>query len=111
MTMGGQYNLIARLISGYDPVVPEMIRGLLGATNAQMEHLMTQMRGLQLPPPLQVMPLQDCVDLAIFMIRTTINAQQLSLGVRGTGGHIDVATITRRDGLQFVQQKKILGER
>jgi len=57
-----------------------------------------------------MLALQDCVNLAIFFIHTTIEAQELSVGVRGVGGEIDVATVTRRDGLQFVQRKKIVGE-
>jgi hypothetical protein len=60
--------------------------------------------------PLAVLPLQDCVDLALFFIRTTIVAQQLTVGIRGCGGSIDVATITRREGLRFVQRKRIVGE-
>jgi hypothetical protein len=60
--------------------------------------------------PLQALPLQDCVDLAIFFIRTTINAQNLIVGLRGVGGPIEVATVTRREGLQFVQKKRIVGE-
>lgn len=64
-----------------------------------------------MPIPLQAMPLQDCVDLAIFFIRTTAEAQRLTFGIRGVGGPIDVATITRREGLRFVQRKKVVGER
>jgi hypothetical protein len=61
--------------------------------------------------PLEAMPLQDCVDLAIFFIRTTIDAQKLTVGIRGCGGPIDVATITRREGLKFIPQKKVYGEK
>ncbi len=32
------------------------------------------------------------------------------MGIRGCGGPIDVATVTRRDSFRFVQQKKITGE-
>lgn len=60
--------------------------------------------------PLAAMPLQDCVDLAIFFIRTTITAQRLTLGISGCGGPIDVAIITRREGLRFIQRKQIVGE-
>lgn len=56
------------------------------------------------------MPLQDCVNLAIFFIRTTIDAQNLSVGVRGVGGPIDVAVITASEGIQFIQRKQIVGE-
>jgi hypothetical protein len=36
--------------------------------------------------------------------------QTFSVAVRGVGGAIDLATITRIDGLKDVQVKKITGE-
>jgi len=60
--------------------------------------------------PLLAMPLQDCVDLALFFIQTTIAAQRLTVGLRGCGGPIDVATITRREGVHYIQKKQIVGE-
>jgi len=35
----------------------------------------------------------------------------LAIGIRGVGGPIDVAIVTRTDGLQYVQRKLIRGER
>ena len=60
--------------------------------------------------PYDLLPLQDCVDLAIFLIRTTITAQNLAIGVRGVGGVIEVATVTRAGGLKSIQRKEIHGE-
>jgi hypothetical protein len=57
------------------------------------------------------LPLQDCVELATFLIRTTIIAQGLSVDLRGVGGPIDVAIITRTEGLQYIQQKNVHGEK
>jgi hypothetical protein len=37
--------------------------------------------------------------------------QNWIVGVRGVGGAIDVATITRTDGFQSVQRKAIVGEK
>ncbi len=65
---------------------------------------------LQLTIPYQVLPLQDCIDLAIFLIRTTTTAQNLSIGIRGVGGAIDVAVITQREGLRIIQRKELVGE-
>ena len=62
------------------------------------------------PIPYQFLPLQDCVDLSIFLIRTTIKLQTWLVGVRGVGGAIDVATITRIEGFRAIQQKRIVGE-
>ena len=55
-------------------------------------------------------PVQDCVDLATFLIRTTMTLQGLAIGVRGVGGPIDVAVITPTVGLEYVQRKNIHGE-
>ncbi len=61
--------------------------------------------------PFAFLPLQDCVDISIFLIRTTATIQSWITGVRGVGGAIDVAMITRTEGFKAVQQKRIKGER
>ena len=60
--------------------------------------------------PWQFLPLQDCVDLCIFAIRSTITLQKWVVDVRGVGGAIDVATVTRTEGFKYIQQKKIIRE-
>jgi hypothetical protein len=51
--------------------------------------------------------LQECVDIATVLIRVTIELQSLTLGIRGVGGPIDVAIITKRHGTRIIQQKSI----
>lgn len=110
ITWGGQRQFVDRLLRGYALELPELVRNALNLKPAQMSELTKALQPLQMSIPVQMLALQDCVNLAIFFIRTTIEAQELSVGVRGVGGEIDVATITRRDGLHFVQRKKIVGE-
>ncbi|MBI3660174.1 hypothetical protein HY230_06850 [Candidatus Acetothermia bacterium] len=109
---GGQKEFTDRLIQGFDDKLPEMVTNFLQLPNTKAneirEHLKQQ---LSVRIPYQFLPLQDCVDLAIFLIRTTINIQNWYVGVRGVGGAIDVATITRIDGFKPIQQKNIVGER
>ena len=81
----------------------------LGPEEASVLEEKLQRFGMMLP--LGVMPLQDCVDAAILFLRTTIDAQRLTVGVRGCGGAIEVATLTRIAGFRFVQRKTIQGER
>lgn len=64
-----------------------------------------------LPIPYQFLPLQDCVDLSIFLVRTTIELQKWMIDIRGVGGVIDVATITRTEGFKYVQRKEIKGDK
>lgn len=106
ITWGGQREIVDRLIMGIDPKLTEYLK----AQNIIDTEFNNILQDLQMKIPLAAMPLQDCVDLAIFFIRTTITAQQLTVGIRGCGGPIDVATITRREGLKFIQKKHITGE-
>jgi hypothetical protein len=108
VTWGGQREIVDRLIQGYDSRLIQIAQQALALTPQQVATFVSAAQpALQLPLPIQFMPLQDHVDLAIFFIRTTIDAQKLTVGLRGCGGPIDVATITRRRGLNFIQKKEI----
>ena len=111
LTWGGQKEFVDRLMQGFDDNLPSLIQHSLQLSDPQRESLRNDLRNsLALPIPFQFLPLQDCVDLAIFLLRTTIALQKWIIGVRGVGGAIDIATITRTGGFQPVQQKKITGE-
>ncbi|MFP3896729.1 MAG: hypothetical protein ACLFV5_07845 [Anaerolineales bacterium] len=107
MTWGGDLQIASRLIHGYDPQLLSILQRELdlGERIDQIQSILRE--NLEFRIPYQVMPLQDCVDLATFMIESTISAQNLSVGVRGVGGPIDVAVITRTRGLQYIQRKSL----
>ena len=106
---GGQRNIVDKIIKGYDAGILAVIKNELDLDDDQIGALEKRLNQFELSIPLKAMPLQDCVDLAIFIIKTTIEAQRLTLGIRGTGGPIDVAVINR-DGLRYIQKKEIVGE-
>ena len=111
MAWGGQLEVATRLIHGFDPALPGLLEEATGWERPRLEEFLAGMRPkIEWRVPYQILPLQDCVDLALFLIRTTITAQALSIGIRGVGGFIDVATITRMGALQPVQRKKVHGE-
>jgi hypothetical protein len=108
MTWGGQLQVASRIINGYDPALPHILQSELDLDEERIGELLSKLRRkLEFSIPYQVLPLQDCVDLATFMVHTTMKAQNLAVGVRGVGGPIDVAIITRTSGLQYVQRKSI----
>jgi hypothetical protein len=108
---GGQREYADRLITGFDGNLPNIAKQFLSLTDQQSDALRQEMQGmLQAPVPFAFLPLQDCVDLAIFLIRTTILMQRWVLGIRGVGGAIDVAVITQTDGFVEIQKKRITGE-
>jgi hypothetical protein len=111
LTWGGQGEFVNRLIMGFANTLPTIISKALKLNQTQIETMNEVIKPLQMQIPLQAMPLQDCIDLAIFFIRTTIDAQRLTVAVRGCGGPIDIAVITRGKDLIFVQRKKVVGEK
>lgn len=109
---GGQLGFTTRLIKGMDPELPDFVQKHLNITDEQKASLGNYLEtALLLRIPYQFLPLQDCVDLSIFLVRTSIEIQTWLVDVRGVGGAIDVATITRTDGFRYVQQKTIVGQR
>lgn len=108
---GGQLQFTTRLLQGFDPHLPAIIQQSLNLSDTQTAILRDRLVGaLSLPIPYQFLPLQDCVDLSIFLIRTTMELQTWLVDVRGVGGAIDVATITRTKGFVPIQEKTILGQ-
>lgn len=111
VTWGGQREYIDRLIRGFDDSLPAKVQHSYGQSGEHNRRLFQEIaRASQLPIPFQFLPLQDCVVLTIFLIRTTITLQKWLVSPRGVGGAIDVATITRTEGYRTVQQKQITGE-
>jgi hypothetical protein len=113
-TWGGQHQFISRLINGFDPMALPAARDFLAVPIQQGEGpdpLDAELRAkLAARIPWQFLPLQDCVDLSIFLVRTTITLQKWIVDVRGVGGAVDVATVTRVKGFEYIQQKTITGE-
>ena len=108
---GGQDNIVDRIIDGYDRQLLLELQQFFSLSNEQIEsfraHLISQVAHRI---PYEILALQDCVDLATYLIRTTIKAQSLATDYRGVGGPIDVAKITRTDGFSWIQRKEIRGE-
>jgi len=111
MLWGGQSEYVDRLTQGFDGRLPQLVQASLGLDDAGRDRLREHLKAnLNLPIPYPFLPLQDCVDLTIFLIRTTMTLQKWVVGIRGVGGAIDVATITRIGGFRPIQQKTVTGE-
>jgi len=110
MTWGGQLELVSRMIHGFDPSLPEILRQTLNLSPEQVQIVKQNLSGLEFPIPYGILPLQDCINLAISMIRSTITFQDLAGVVRGVGGPIEVTVITRTKGLEYIQKKELHGE-
>lgn len=111
LVWGGQREYADRLIHGFDGNLPSVVQEFLQIDDAQRDALRQRlMERLQVPVPFAFLPLQDCIDLAFFLIRTTIVMQHWIVGVRGVGGAIDLGVVTQAEGFSDVQRKRIVGE-
>ena len=108
MSWGGQLEVASTLIHGYHPAILSILAQQHGLDDEQVQKFKVtcgQVTGLRIP--YQVLPLQDSVDLAILIIKTTISAQSLSMSLRGVGGVIEVVTVTRTKGVTDVQRRTL----
>jgi hypothetical protein len=108
ISWGGMTYLGERLLNGVAPRAIELVTDELGLSDDQAEALKRRWeQELSLSIPYQLLPLQDCIDLATFLVDMTANVMTWTIGIQGVGGDVDVATITGADGFQSIQQKKI----
>ncbi len=110
ITWGGQREVVDRLLRGYDMRALDVVREHLSLDATQVGEIERKLGMLSMQIPVQMLPLQDCIDLAIFFVRTTIAAQTLTIGLRGCGGPIDIAVITPEKDFLWVHKKDLRGE-
>ena len=104
---GGQTEIVQRIWLGYQDGLPTRLQQTVGLTDAQRLQIEQALVQEGLAIPIGIMALQDCVNLAETLIRTTIAMQQLSMVLRGVGGPIDIVTITRTEGVKPVRLKEV----
>jgi hypothetical protein len=105
----GQTDVVTRLILGFDPRINKLSWFLPNHVD-ELEKLNYVIR-------FDAMTLQDAIDFAIFLIRTTIDMQRFSDGIvldpgdiPGTGGSIDISIVRPNEGFSWVQKKELKGE-
>lgn len=59
---------------------------------------------LEAPASYDGMPVQDAVNFAVYILRTTIGYTEFSLGVPACGGPIQVATVLADRGFQWIER-------
>ena len=109
MSWGGQTQIVTRLINGYDPSIPNALAGAFPDIKAK-EFNGVLASAAPMVFPWEYLPIQSCIDLAILLIRTTMEAQRLSVTPRGVGGMIEVAIVTPQLGFKWIQRYELQGE-
>jgi len=109
----GQPEAIARILNGFSLAVPDALATLgVGLDLAQaysVVEAVQQQINPQMAPP--AMPIQDAIDLAEFLVHSTIQFVRFSPGPPTVGGPIEIATITKHEGFKWVRRKHFFDSR
>lgn len=105
---GGDKSVVERLIQGRDLRIDNLILqdASLNDTHDKLRIIFNDVATRHLLP-LGAYALQDAINLARFLIETTIKMQELSLNESSVGGAIDICCITKSDGCITISKKKV----
>ena len=97
----GLTDAITRIIKGADP---RMGAALAERLQISVEEAWQWLGQFEYPIAFEGMPLQDAIDLAVYLVEMTIGRYRFAVGAPVCGGEVDVAVITPR-GFTWVYRK------
>lgn len=101
----GEGQAVMRLVKGYGPALPIALKEI-GIPDKQIPAAMGIIDNhLRVPLSYPPMPIQDAIDLAVFLVEATIMFSRFTPGAPTVGGPIDVAAITKHEGFRWVSRK------
>jgi hypothetical protein len=101
----GEYEAMDRLLLGVGVNFRNVLIGE-GLAPEQVDTAVKTIIGkLAVPVVLAAMPIQDAIDLATFMVETTIRFVRFNLRAETVGGPVEVAVITKHEGFKWVRRK------
>lgn len=109
----GQPEAITRLALGVSLDTNQALANMnLGLDDTQLAQFVEQIKS-QIARPLisDAMPIQDAIDLAHFLVETTIKFVRFLPGDKVVGGPVEVATITKHEGFRWVSRKHFFDSR
>jgi len=97
---------IRRLLLGYSPSLRDVLKDRLGVPDGQLPMAMKVIRAeLESPVVLPPMPIQDVIDLAVFLVRLSSMYYRFCMGARIVGGPTEIAAVTKHEGFKWVKRK------
>jgi len=101
----GQVEAIKRLYFGFSPGLNNILTTVNLDTEKVKEIIKRCEQELSVSFVVEAMPIQDAINLAKFLVYTTIQYSKFSPGTPTVGGLIEVATITKHEHYKWVQRK------
>jgi hypothetical protein len=108
ISWAGEAESLARLLMGFSPRLPQLLRTVVRPTPSPPE--LAQLMGflasnLTAPVVFAPMPIQDTIDLAEWLVQTAIMYSRFSPGAPVVGGPIESAAITKHEGFKWIRRK------
>lgn len=107
----GQPEAITRLMLGTSQGLPQALLNLGVAAKDVSAYAQAIVGQVQIPLVSPAMPIQDAVDLAEFLVDTTIKFVRFSPGHPTVGGPVEVAAITKHENFKWVSRKHYFASR
>ena len=110
LTWNGEPEAITRLYLGFGTGLHAILQNA-GLEKNKIDEIINLCRNnLTVPMVMPSMPVQDAIDLAIYLVDTTINFAKFAPGAPTVGGPIEVAAITKHEGFKWVRRKHYYDE-
>ncbi|MGH2619282.1 MAG: hypothetical protein ACRDHG_01760 [Anaerolineales bacterium] len=93
-----------RLYFGFDPRLSEAL--VAKGVDRDLVNQVVSQAGHQVQAVFGAMPVQDAIDFAVFVLRTTIGYVNIDLGAPSCGGPLQVAIILPQSGFTWIEQPK-----
>jgi hypothetical protein len=106
VTWAGEPEALNRLILGVSGSLGRVLEEALNIEPSKVPSSMAEIHSrLQAPVIIPGMPLQDAIDLAEFMVDTTIRFSRFVPGPPTVGGPIEIAAISKHEGFRWIKRK------
>ncbi len=105
ISWSGEGEVISRIYFGVSPNLKNILQ-MCGLEKSKIQETVNLCRKhLQVPMVIPAMPIQDAIDLAVYLVETTIKFMRYAPGAATVGGPIEVAAITKHEGFKWVKRK------
>ncbi len=100
----GEPEAIQRLYAGFSSFLPQILMEseLSEDKINQIIHSCLKLQAPMITPP---MPIQDAIDLAKFLVETTVKFSKFTPGPQTVGGPIEIAAVTKHEGFKWIERK------
>lgn len=95
-----------RLINGVSQALPTALKNLGVDEGRTMDYTTCIIEEVREDFVQDGMPIQDAIDLADYLVDTTIKYARFAPGHATVGGPIEIAAITRHEGFKWIQRKQ-----